>query len=187
MQEHWVVLYEQRGDDYGIYDPWPKPEQGNDRSLLTEYGFAGDARSVIRTVVWLTGHASQTPAQVVLRTQEEWRKGGLRMRQTPAPDGVVIKTQPKGAELLALEDPQTAIGKIGVADQWLNVRDIEGTEGFVPAWLVVQRKWVSQVNASINKLSSLAAATPQTKKTKKKQKKAEKKKARKLAKKTAKK
>ncbi|HQV70114.1 MAG TPA: hypothetical protein PLJ62_12170 [Thermoflexales bacterium] len=187
MQEHWVVLYEQRGNDYGIYDPWPKPGQGNDRSLLTEYGFAGDAQNIIRTVVWLTGHAGTAPARLVVRAVDEWRRGGLRMRQTASLDGAVIKTLPKGAELLVLGDFDTAIKKINVEGQWLYARDIEGDEGFVPAWFVVQRIWNPQLNPSINKLSVLSAANPQTKKTKKKTKKAAKKLAQKLAKKKAKK
>lgn len=176
LQEHWVVIYEQRGDDYGIYDPWPKPEQGNDRSLLTEYGFAGDASSVIRTVVWLSGRANETPAKLVVRVMEEWRKSGLRMYRSPSLDGAVIKRLPDAAELLVLEDPAIAIQKIGAQDKWVWAKDIEGSIGYVPAWHVFQRVWSSKVDLQIGAFSVLSGRPP-TKKAKKKAKKAAKKKS----------
>lgn len=176
LQEHWVLIYEQRGNDYGIYDPWPKPEQGNDRSLLTEYGFAGDARSLIRTVVWLTGQANEKPAKIVARVMEEWRKSGLRMYRSPSVDGAVIKRLPDAAELLIMEEPTIAVKKIGVEGEWLWARDIEGATGYVPAGYVFQRVWSSKVDSQIGKFSVLSGRVS-SKKTKKKAKKAAKKKS----------
>jgi hypothetical protein len=87
---------------------------------------------------------SETPAPVptasenvklVVRAIEE----GLALRRQPAitPDNL-IKRQPLSAEMLVIEDATEAGNKIGVLNEWLNVKDIYGDEGYVAAWYVVK-------------------------------------------------
>jgi hypothetical protein len=69
---------------------------------------------------------------------------GLNMRAQPQiADGNVVKLLPRDGELLVLEPITTAVPKLGMEGQWLNVRDIEGDAGYVAAWYVVKRPDVS--------------------------------------------
>jgi hypothetical protein len=69
---------------------------------------------------------------------------GLNMRSQPQiADGNAVKLLPRDGELLVLEPPTTAVPKLGVEGQWLNVRDIEGDTGYVAAWFVSKRPEVS--------------------------------------------
>jgi Peptidase_C39 like family len=69
---------------------------------------------------------------------------GLNMRAQPQITGDnVVKLLPRDGELLVLEPASTALAKLGVDGQWLNVRDIEGDEGYVAAWYVGKRPEVS--------------------------------------------
>jgi hypothetical protein len=69
---------------------------------------------------------------------------GLNMRAQPQiADGNVVKLLPRDGELLVLEPITTAVPKLGMEGQWLNVRDIEGDAGYVAAWYVVKRPEVS--------------------------------------------
>lgn len=64
---------------------------------------------------------------------------GLALRsQTEISDATLIKREPLNAQLLVLEDHAQALAKIGVTGQWLQVKDIEGDQGFVAAWYVAQ-------------------------------------------------
>lgn len=63
---------------------------------------------------------------------------GVALRTQPLiADSTLIKRMPLAAELLPIEDGAQA--KVGVLNQWINVRDIEGDEGFVAAWYVIKR------------------------------------------------
>jgi hypothetical protein len=69
---------------------------------------------------------------------------GLNMRAQPQIAGDnVVKLLPRDGELLVLEPASTALTKLGVENQWLNVRDIEGDKGYVAAWYVGKRPEVS--------------------------------------------
>ena len=60
-------------------------------------------------------------------------KVGLRLRTTPV-DGNVITVLKAESELAVLDSWETAHSKIGVKNQWLHVRNDEGTSGFTAAW-----------------------------------------------------
>lgn len=45
---------------------------------------------------------------------------------------------PLGAELVVLDAPNVAALKIGKTNEWMNVRDVKGNQGYVAAWLVGQ-------------------------------------------------
>jgi SH3-like domain-containing protein len=62
---------------------------------------------------------------------------GLRLRTAPNLGSTTLLYLDANAELIVLEDPIAAKGKIGVQDQWLNVKDAAGNAGYVAAWLVL--------------------------------------------------
>jgi SH3-like domain-containing protein len=72
------------------------------------------------------------PKALIVRTSVE----SVTLRTQPAiAQETVIKLLPLNTELRVLEDslPET---KIGMQNQWLQVQDLHGTEGYVAAWLV---------------------------------------------------
>jgi hypothetical protein len=59
---------------------------------------------------------------------------GLRMRSGPTTGTAILKVLMPNSPLTVLE--ANAEAKVGVFNQWLNVRDSSGTEGYVAAWYV---------------------------------------------------
>ncbi len=76
------------------------------------------------------------PAQMTVIVFPSLGSGGLRMRAQPSLGGSLVTILPGGSELTVLEDPSTARPKLGVTNQWLNVRDRQGHTGYVAAWFV---------------------------------------------------
>ncbi|MCL5995564.1 MAG: SH3 domain-containing protein [Chloroflexi bacterium] len=64
-----------------------------------------------------------------------FQSGGLVLRDAPA-TGASLAQLPPGTLLEVLEPAETALPKVGVNDQWLNVRDPQSRQGYVAAWLV---------------------------------------------------
>lgn len=60
---------------------------------------------------------------------------GLRLRAAPV-NGNVIQVMPAGTKLTVIETSDQAVQKVGVVDQWLNVKDEAGHSGYVAAWFV---------------------------------------------------
>jgi hypothetical protein len=60
---------------------------------------------------------------------------GLRLRSEPY--GTILASEKAGTHLRVLESIAQAAQKIGVANQWLNVRDPQGRVGYVAAWYVM--------------------------------------------------
>lgn len=59
----------------------------------------------------------------------------LRSKPVVSPK-TLIKWLPSGIDLLVIEPAAEAAKKIGIKDQWLNVRDMAQTEGYIAAWYV---------------------------------------------------
>ena len=72
--------------------------------------------------------------EVVLRTTTE--NVALRKEPRVAAD-TLIKRLPEAAELLVLNEVDEE--KIGTYGKWIEVRDVEGDEGYVAAWYVIKR------------------------------------------------
>ena len=64
-------------------------------------------------------------------------KGGLRLRSAPNTSAGVVKNIPADTALLVIEPAADARQKVGVLDQWLNIRTPDATEGYVAAWFVI--------------------------------------------------
>ncbi len=79
--------------------------------------------------------AGATPqALVVLVTSQA--SNGLYLRDRPNPNGNIREILMPGTLLTVLEPAATAQAKIGVVNQWLNVRRPGGMSGYVAAWYV---------------------------------------------------
>ncbi|MCU0466636.1 MAG: SH3 domain-containing protein [Anaerolineae bacterium] len=62
---------------------------------------------------------------------------GIRLRKLPV-DGEPIGAVGTQSALEVLEPEADARAKIGVKDQWLKIRTLTGTEGYIAAWFVAQ-------------------------------------------------
>jgi hypothetical protein len=145
LQNHWIVLYEKRGADYLIRDPYPYPVENKEVTLLTSrYKFAGSAGKIIQAVVFLSSSraAPPPPPKVALDKGERASfpvyaaADGLALRgSTVVADHTLIKRVPLGAPLTALESDQAVKSKLGVLNQWLVVKDpADGCEAYTAAW-----------------------------------------------------
>jgi hypothetical protein len=67
-------------------------------------------------------------------------EAGLALRSQPViSQATLVKRLPLGSELVVLDPTAEAEKKIGVVDEWIKVRDIAGTEGYIAAWYVVKQ------------------------------------------------
>jgi hypothetical protein len=64
----------------------------------------------------------------------------LALRAEPSLQGYLWKRMVMGTELISLEPRSTTKAKLGVDDQWINVQDPNGEQGYVAAWYVSDTK-----------------------------------------------
>ncbi|MEJ5224135.1 MAG: SH3 domain-containing protein, partial [Anaerolineales bacterium] len=76
------------------------------------------------------------PGALQVRVSAKVGSSGLRMRKQASTMSALVAVQPVGAVLTVLDDEATARAKIGQSNRWINVRDRQGREGYVAAWLV---------------------------------------------------
>ena len=76
--------------------------------------------------------ASQ-PQRSTLKVIDTVGTGGLRLRSLPSPGGMLVGIEKAGTLLTIIEPPDSALAKVGVANQWINVRDPNGLRGYVMA------------------------------------------------------
>jgi hypothetical protein len=82
-----------------------------------------------------TSVASPDPTRLVLRTTED----RVALRSQPViSNTTLVNRLAFQSELLVIEPIASAAKKVGVFNQWIQVRDINGTEGFVAAWYTVK-------------------------------------------------
>ncbi len=153
IQTHWVVVYEKRGDDYLMVDPWPyQPDIAKEDLLMKRYARGNPLRRAISHVilyeVFGSGPAgpvstpstpTTTPAPtdrlpaLVARVKDSvtW---GLNIRSSIDISNManVLEVVPAGTQLILLELDGTS--KIGAVNQWVRVRTPQGREGFAAAW-----------------------------------------------------
>ncbi len=149
LQNHWIVLYEKRGSDYLLRDPWPYPPQTGEVTLLTSrYKFGGTPEKIIQGVVFLDGSGATAAAQApqAVNLDQGVRASfpvyatadGLALRSaTLVADNTLLKRVPLGTKLTVLESDTAAKAKLGVLNQWLAVLDpSDNTQGYTAAWYV---------------------------------------------------
>jgi len=76
--------------------------------------------------------ASQ-PQRLMLKVANAVGTGGLRLRAFPSLAGSLVGIEKAGAFLTVIEPPNSALVKVGVVNQWINVRDPNGLRGYVMA------------------------------------------------------
>lgn len=144
IQTHWVVVYEKRGDDYLMLDPWPyQPDVKKEDLLMKRYSRGNPLQRTISHVILyeVFGSGGQIPAPstptttpaLVARVKDSvtW---GLNVRSSidTASMANILEVVPAGTQLVLLELDGTS--KIGAINQWVRVRTPQGREGFAAAW-----------------------------------------------------
>jgi hypothetical protein len=81
----------------------------------------------------------------------------LALRAEASVSSFLWKRLLKDTELISLEPKETTKSKIGVNNEWINVQDPEGEQGFVAAWYVSETKGkpVSVTTASVSPAGNL--------------------------------
>lgn len=74
--------------------------------------------------------------QFSIRVQTTLDLPGLRLRAQPTTTSNTLAFEAPGALLTVLEAETTARSKLGVYNQWIQVRDANSLEGYVAAWYV---------------------------------------------------
>jgi hypothetical protein len=76
--------------------------------------------------------ASQ-PQRLMLKVVDAVGSGGLRLRAFPSLAGSLVGIEKAGTLLTVIEPPNSAMAKVGVVNQWINVRDPNDLRGYVMA------------------------------------------------------
>lgn len=165
LQNHWVVIYARQGSDYLILDPWPQPADHAPVTLSSRYGFGRPLSEFITAVAWYDAGATPAPAPspaptpapvpapdpapgtgLYVRVQAAVT-AGLTLRSSPSTSATAVALEPSSTLLHCNEPDAVAIAKIGVMDQWLQVNDPGGRNGYVAAWYVERVPGTSSVPA----------------------------------------
>ena len=143
LQTHWVVAYKKVGKDFLILDPYPYPSDAGEVSLMARYSQGKELKRSITAAVFyecMTAGVPSTPTPAptdgfyvrVVASLE----AGLRLRTQPTTASDTLFIEPALTNLKVLESESAARAKIGIMDQWLNVSDPNGLQGYVAAWFV---------------------------------------------------
>ncbi len=76
---------------------------------------------------------ASSPQRLTLQVISAVGSGGLRLRAFPSLAGNLVGIEKAGALLTVLEPSDSALAKVGNANQWINVRDPNGLRGYVMA------------------------------------------------------
>jgi Peptidase_C39 like family len=156
LQTHWVVVYAKQANDYLILDPWPNPSDTNQVTLMSRFSQGKPLQRAIKAVAWYhcsagasvppaTPPGGSTPPSPTLPPPVQTdlvvqvvaaATAGLRLHTQPSQDSVANYAEMPGTKLQVIEDKAGALAKIGINDQWIYVRDSQGNQGYVAAWLV---------------------------------------------------
>ena len=158
VQSHWVLAYARQGNDYLILDPYRYADDapGKPLTLLSRYHYSGSTLDqAITAAVFMSGTTGQqsagagpsTPAPVTPPARPKVAvpadaltiyaaASDLALRADPAVSGNLVTRLALNSALLVLESKSTALAKVGQQNQWLQVQDPAGDQGFVAAWYV---------------------------------------------------
>jgi Peptidase_C39 like family len=180
LQTHWVLLYAQQGNDYLIQDPWPFPPETTPVTLMTRFGQGQPLQRAIKAVAWYTcsavlapsgnssGSTTTTPSTPQPSTTQTGLyvqalatvTAGLRLHTQPSSDSPANYAEMPGVPLEVVEDQTGALAKIGVTNQWINVADPSGHQGYVAAWYVKQVPGTAPTSTPAPTTTSTPAPNP---------------------------
>ena len=69
----------------------------------------------------------------MLKVSDAVGPSGLRLRGFPSEGGSLVGIEQAETILTVIEPPSAALAKVGVTNQWINVRDPSGLRGYVMA------------------------------------------------------
>jgi len=163
VQTHYMVAYAKAGSDYQVYDPYPFPTtNGQIKLSASKYGqVAGssDPAHIITGVFFTNGAGQVTPPAAPVLDKGVSASfsvfasaDALALRsQTIIADSTLLKRYPVNSEFKVLETDASANLKLGQQNAWLAVKGMDGTQGYLAAWLVSKTKTVvpSPVTATV--------------------------------------
>jgi len=149
IQTHWVVIYERKGDDYLMLDPWPyNPGTDKEDYLMKRYAQGMSLKRAISHVILYEAYGSggpiatppsaptteSTPSSGVYARVKDSVTWGLNIRSSIDTSSManVVDTVIAGTQLLLLD--ADGLSKVGGINQWVRVRTPDGKEGFCAAW-----------------------------------------------------
>lgn len=151
VQTHFVLVKEKRGNDYVIYDPYKYGGDGPDKEVLltSRYKYNGARlETEISAVLWFDSYntvSAEPPKKTKLPVPADCMpiyvaEDNLALRAEASLSSFLWKRLLLGTELISLEPKEATKSKIGVNNQWINVQDPDGEQGFVAAWYVSDTK-----------------------------------------------
>src|SRR6266540_5538161 len=170
-QTHFVLVKEKKGNDYVLYDPYKYGGDGSDKEVLltTRYKYnGGKLESEISAVLWFDSYSTELPDppkmtkvpvpadRYCLYAAED----DLALRAEPSVSGYLWKRMVLGTELTSLEPKATAKTKVGGNNQWINVQDPNGDQGYVAAWYVSETKGQTAPSSGTPTVASASSTAP---------------------------
>jgi hypothetical protein len=141
VQGKWIQAQDPKGDQ-GYVAAWYVSDQKGVPSTTASTSSIPAAPAKPLTV---------PPGSLLLVPTEE-----MSFRAEPNLSGPPIRRLPPTEQLVCLEPSNQAIAKVGIQNQWLNVRDSSGQTGYVAAWYV---KYASGSTAQAQVQATPAAAS----------------------------
>lgn len=144
LQTHWILLYANFGDDYLMMDPWPYPAETAQVTLMSRFSHGKTLQRSIKAIAWFqcsAGAPDPGPGPIegdLYVWPQATATAGLRLHPQPSQDSPASYAEMPGVRLNVIEEREAALAKIGVDGQWIFVRDAQGHQGYVAAWLVEQ-------------------------------------------------
>jgi uncharacterized protein YgiM (DUF1202 family) len=132
VQGKWIQVQEPKGDQ-GYVAAWYVSEQKGGLPAAAPASSAATVVSGTPTATPATPAKPVTvpPGALLLVPTEE-----MSFRAQPNLTANIIRRLPPTEQLVCLETANQAIPKVGIQNQWLNVRDSGGQTGYVAAWYV---------------------------------------------------
>jgi outer membrane biosynthesis protein TonB len=146
LQTHWVVAYKRQGEDFLVLDPYPYPTEDNvEVSLMQRFAHGKNLkRAITAAVFYQVQDANYTPpppeplepGAFYIQVVGGLGPTGLRLRSQPTTASETLSFLGSGAVLRVLEPESVARPKVGVFNQWIHVRALDGSQGYVAAWFI---------------------------------------------------